>query len=117
VQLGKALQDPEKGITALSRSGVTFTEDEKKMIKAMADAGDTAGYQEVMLAAVEKQVGGVSEATATTSDKISVYGGEIQESLGKAFKPIAEAILPAISDMADKLAEFFEGERAIGKES
>ena len=35
VQLGKALQDPVKGITALAKSGVTFTVAEKKMIKEM----------------------------------------------------------------------------------
>jgi hypothetical protein len=34
VQLGKALEDPIKGIAALSKSGVTFTEVEKEKIKA-----------------------------------------------------------------------------------
>jgi len=33
VQLGKALNDPIKGITALAKSGVTFTEQEKEKIK------------------------------------------------------------------------------------
>jgi hypothetical protein len=37
------LNDPVKGITALSRVGVSFTEDQKAMIKAMTDAGDVAG--------------------------------------------------------------------------
>jgi hypothetical protein len=35
VQLGKALQDPIKGLTALSRSGVTFTETEQERIKTL----------------------------------------------------------------------------------
>ena len=31
--LGKALNDPVKGITALGRAGVTFTDEQKKQIK------------------------------------------------------------------------------------
>jgi hypothetical protein len=31
--LGKALNDPIKGITALAKQGVTFTEQEKERIK------------------------------------------------------------------------------------
>lgn len=110
VQLGKALQDPIKGITALGRSGVTFSDQEKELIKTMYEAGDVAGYQEIMFKAVEKQVGGVSEATANTSDKIAVQMGEIQESLGTAFLPIVEAILPLIEQLATKIGEFFAGD-------
>ena len=110
VQLGKALQDPIKGMTALGKSGVTFSEQEKELIKQMYETGDVAGYQEIMFAAVEKQVGGVSEATATMGDKMGVQLGEIQESLGQAFLPIAEAILPLIEQLATKIGEFFDGD-------
>lgn len=63
VQLGKALQDPIKGITALSKSGVTFTETEKDKIKAMVASGKMFEAQQFLLSAVEKQVGGVAAAT------------------------------------------------------
>src|SRR5262245_1123182 len=63
--LGKALEDPIKGITALGRAGVTFSEDQKKAIKAMVESGDKAGAMNAVLAGVEGQVGGVAEATAT----------------------------------------------------
>jgi len=35
VQLGKALEDPTKGLTALAKSGVTFTKSQKEQIAAM----------------------------------------------------------------------------------
>src|SRR5215471_2854206 len=52
VQLGKALQDPTKGLTALARSGVTFTASQKAQIQAMQKSGDLLGAQKVVLAAV-----------------------------------------------------------------
>src|SRR5215471_12326610 len=68
-QLGKALQDPSKGLTALARSGVTFTKGEKDKIKAMQSSGDLLGAQKVVLAEVEGQVKGTAAASATQSQK------------------------------------------------
>ena len=42
VQLGKALNDPIKGITALAKSGITFTKEEKNLIKAMVETSDAS---------------------------------------------------------------------------
>jgi phage-related protein len=100
VQLGKALQDPVKGIAALSRSGVTFTEDQKAMIAAMVEAGDVAGAQEVVLKAVEGQVKGTAAATATGADKMSVAFGETQEAVGDALLPVLEKLLPLLVKVA-----------------
>lgn len=100
-QLGKALQDPVKGITALARAGVTFTEQEKEKIKAMVEAGDVAGAQNLILGALEAQVGGVAEATANASEKMAVGFGELQESVGMA-------LLPAFNELVDTLLPVFE---------
>lgn len=80
--LGKALQDPVKGITALSRAGVTFSEDQKNVIKSLVETGDVAKAQQLILKEVEKQVGGTAEASVTESEKISTAMGEIRETLG-----------------------------------
>src|SRR6266508_689573 len=50
IQLGKALNDPIKGVTALSKVGVSFTEQQKKQIKTMVDSGNTLGAQKIILA-------------------------------------------------------------------
>ncbi|PJE26810.1 Prophage tail length tape measure protein [Pseudooceanicola antarcticus] len=55
VMLGKALNDPAQGLTALSRVGVSFSEEQKKLIKTMVEVGDAAGAQELMLTELEKQ--------------------------------------------------------------
>ena len=50
MQLGKALNDPINGVTRLTRAGVTFTEQQKKQIKALQESGDILGAQKVILA-------------------------------------------------------------------
>lgn len=96
VMLGKALQDPIKGITALARAGVTFTAEQKKLITTLVQSGKTLEAQNVILAAVESQVGGTAEATATSSDKLRVAFDQVQESVGNA-------LLPAFTDLVNTL--------------
>lgn len=60
VQLGKALNDPILGISALSRVGVSFTQSQKDMIRTMAEAGDMAGAQGVILRELRNEFGGAA---------------------------------------------------------
>ncbi len=64
--LGKALNDPVSGITALTRAGVQFTDGQKDQIKAMVAAGDTLGAQKLILGELETQFGGSAEAAGKT---------------------------------------------------
>lgn len=64
VQLGKALEDPEQGLAALRRVGVSFSAQQKQVIKDLVDAGKTAEAQKIILAALEQQVGGAGGAAA-----------------------------------------------------
>ena len=70
--LGKALADPEKGMSALSRAGVVFAESEREAIKAMADAGNMAGAQNEILAKLQGTMGSAAEAARGT------LGGALQ---------------------------------------
>jgi len=103
VQLGKALNDPIKGITALSRVGVSFTEEQQAMIKSMVEAGDTAGAQAIILGELEKQVGGTATTLAETA------GGQMSqamEDLGEAGESIGVLLLPVLAQVAQALAGF-----------
>lgn len=106
VQLGKALQDPIKGITSLAKSGVTFTKTEKDKIKALVESGKLLEAQEVILAAVETQVGGTAEASAKASDKIKVAFDEVAETIGGA-------LLPYVEDIATAFLEWLQDDRTI----
>lgn len=113
IQLGKALNDPVNGISALTRVGVTFTEEQKAQIKAMQAAGDIAGAQKVILAELSKEFGGSAEAQATATDKMKVAFGNLQEQIGAKLAPVIDALatwivevgIPAFERMAGWVQE------------
>lgn len=65
IQLGKALEDPMTGMSALRRSGVSFTNSQKDMIVAMKESGDVAGAQAEILSLLEGQLGGAGAAAGS----------------------------------------------------
>lgn len=105
VQLGKALQDPTKGITALARSGVTFTAAEKEKIKALTASGHLLDAQKIVLGAVEHQVGGVAAATATSSQKMAVSWANVQEALGTVLLPAFDKLAAILAVIATWVQE------------
>ncbi len=101
IQLGKALNDPINGISALSRVGVTFTDEQKAQIKAMQDAGDMAGAQRVILAELNKEFGGSAEAAAKATGGWSEFQGR----LGEAGETMATAVLPILGELGSLLLD------------
>lgn len=107
VQLGKALQDPVKGLTALRRSGITFTESERARIQVLVESNKVSEAQREILAAIEKQVGGTAEATANATDKMAVSYQQLQEQIG-------ENLLPVVDKLATKFDEIAQTSRDQG---
>jgi hypothetical protein len=105
VQLGKALQDPVKGITALGRAGVTFTAQEKAKIAELVKSNQMLEAQDMILSAIETQVGGTAEATATGSARMTAAFGEMAESLGTALLPLFEQLVPLVSGFFDYIGK------------
>jgi phage-related protein len=114
VQLGKALQDPIKGITALARSGVTFTEQEKEKIRTLVESGKTLEAQNLILEALEKQVGGTAEATANASDRIRVAFSQVAERVGQALLPafqgfatfLIDTLFPRLEEIGNRVMPY-----------
>ena len=104
-QLGKALQDPIKGLTALTRSGVTFTKQEKENIKTLVESGQTLKAQDLILQAIETQVGGTAEATAKSSDKMKLAFENVYETVGEALLPVFDELTVAITDLTPEISK------------
>jgi phage-related protein len=99
--LGKALNDPLKGMSALTRVGVTFTDQQREQVEAAMANNDILGAQKIILAEVEGQVGGVAEAAADPMDKLTNMFNDLLETIGGA-------LLPALSAIADALQPVFD---------
>lgn len=105
LQVGKALNDPILGMTALSRSGIQFTESQKEVVKQLVETGREAEAQAIILAELETQFGGSAAAAKNT------LGGALQ-SLKNAFGDLLEGdtggdgvrgATEAINDLTDLL--------------
>lgn len=88
VQLGKALEDPEKGLSALRRVGVSFSAVQKQQIADFVEAGKAAEAQGLILGALRQQVGGAGRAEAGglagAYDTLSQRVSEFLESVGNS---------------------------------
>lgn len=87
IQLGKALNDPIKGITALSRVGVSFTEAQKSSIEDLVKAGKAQEAQQVILNELQVEFGGMARAAAMTTSgamtKMMNLFGDVRELFGE----------------------------------
>lgn len=101
IQLGKALNDPIKGVGALSKVGVQFTKDQKEQIKTMVESGDVMGAQKIILAELNTQFGGSAEAFgATTAGKVA----KLKNNFGNVTEELAANFLPTVIQVVDKVS-------------
>jgi phage-related minor tail protein len=85
LQLGKALEEPAKGLSALTRSGVSFTAQETKKIKALTESGRLLAAQGLLLDKVAGQFGGAAQREAES------FAGSV-DTLGQDFDELAESL-------------------------
>lgn len=101
IQLGKALNDPVKGVSALARVGVTFTKGQKAQIKSLVESGDLLGAQKVVLSELRKEIGGSAAAYGKTLpgsvEKLKIAWGNFLASVGTVLAPVMQRVADAMS--------------------
>lgn len=112
IQLGKALNDPIKGITALTRIGVTFSAEQKAVIESLVATGNVAGAQKVILAELNKEFGGSAKAAGDARspiEKLQLVFKDVAESVGGVLIPILNDLLPTIQPLVESLGPLLGG--------
>jgi len=103
IQVGKALNDPIKGITALSRVGVSFTETQKDAITSLVNTGKTAEAQRLILKELNTEFGGSATAAGKTfagsMERLKNQIDDVKESIG-------QTIVDGLTPLAGNLANF-----------
>lgn len=103
--VGKALNDPIKGVSALSRAGVQFTKDQKAQIEAMVESGNVMGAQKMILKELETQFGGSAEAAGKT------LGGQLnilKQSFNNMAGDLVAKFMPNVTRAAQALVDFLD---------
>lgn len=110
IMLGKALNDPIKGLAALSRVGIAFTKDQTKVIKSLAASGKMADAQNLILQELEKQYGGSAAAAAAAGTggfkQLTNQVGDLTEDLGKLLFQVLGPLIPKIRAIVKNVQEW-----------
>ena len=108
IQLGKALNDPVSNLTALSRAGIQFSDEQKEVIKSLAETGRLAEAQTVILDELEKQYGGSAEAAAKAGTgpfkQLQNSIGDLSEEFGKLIAEVLTPLIPKITGIVQKIS-------------
>tara|TARA_X000001382_G_scaffold123116_1_gene106606 strand:+ start:6001 stop:7755 length:1755 start_codon:yes stop_codon:yes gene_type:complete len=112
IQVGKALNDPVLGVTALRRVGVQLSKQQEQQVKDFVKVGDVAAAQKIILGELETQFGGVAKAAGETMagslDKMRNAIGDAQESIGTALTPTIISLTTAFTTAANATGDFFK---------
>jgi hypothetical protein len=105
VQVGKALNDPIKGVTALGRAGVQFTAQQKEQIAALVESGDVAGAQTIILQELETQFGGAAEAAANVDPYTQLANevGNLSEDFGAIINDALKPFVGFVRQVVDSI--------------
>jgi lambda family phage tail tape measure protein len=113
-RLGRALEDPVEGLSALRRVGVVFTQSQRDLIQSLADTGKAAEAQKVILDALEAKIGGAGAAEASgltgASHNLSISWKNMLEAIGqtRAVSGGAELALNGLASAVKAVTSLFE---------
>lgn len=100
IQLGKALNDPVKNLSALSRSGIQFSEQQREVINHLAKTNRLAEAQSVILDELERQYGGQAEQAAKVglgaAQQLKNAWGDLMEKIGSVMLPLVNQLSKAL---------------------
>lgn len=107
VQVGKALQDPILGVTALRRVGVNFSDAQKDVIKNLVDTGRKAEAQKLILKELQTEFGGSAEAAGKTFAgslaRLKNAFNDIQETIGVTIVRFLTPLIQKVADFVNRI--------------
>ncbi len=105
MQLAKALQDPERNLSNLNRSGIAFTKQQTKVIKELMKTNQVAKAHTMILDIVDESYNKLAQAAAVGfAGSVDTLGEEFRdfgETLGKALIPVID---PAVKGLTALLS-------------
>jgi len=123
IMVGKALNDPIQGVSALRRVGVSLTDAQEQLIERLVRTGQVAEAQKVILEELKTEFGGSAVAAGQTFagqlDRLKNALGDVKETIGAALLPVLQQygemaieylarpeVQAAVEDLAASVAEF-----------
>ena len=115
ILIGKALNDPIKGMAALRKVGIQLTDQQKEQVKGFLETGDAAGAQRVILGELERQFGGSAKAMrdATPGADLKNAWDDFQETIGGIALKVLPPLTSGLASVLDKFNQLSPGVQAV----
>ena len=111
MQLAKALQDPERNLSNLNRSGIAFTKQQTEVIKQLMKTNKTAEAHAMILRIVEESYNKLAQAAAEgfagNVDSLGEAFRDFSETLGKALEPVLISITKGLTKLIRAVDDLF----------
>jgi hypothetical protein len=105
IQVGKALQDPTKGLTALRRVGVSFNSAQKEWIESLQNSNQLAKAQGIILDELKREFG--DQAALNTYNqavlRLDTSIGNLAKRMGEELRPAVEPLITGLTELIDSL--------------
>lgn len=109
IQLGKALNDPVRGVGQLRKVGVSFTEEQRDQIKTLVESGNVMGAQKMILRELAGEFGGSALAASKTLDgQLTILKNTFNNIAGD----LVASFMPDVARAAQSLVDFVTGLQA-----
>jgi hypothetical protein len=93
ILVGKALNDPVRGLSALRRVGVTFTKAQEDQIRTMVKSGNVMGAQKVILKELNTEFGGSAAAAGKADGGMRVLKERFKNMAGDLVAKVIPALI------------------------
>ena len=112
MQLAKALQDPERNLSNLNRSGIAFTKTQTDVIKELMKTNKTAEAHAMILSIVEESYNKLAQAAAEgfagNVDSLGEAFRDFSETLGKTLEPALIAVTKGLTALLKAVDDFIK---------
>ena len=107
MQLAKALQDPERNLSNLNRSGIAFTKQQTEVIKQLMKTNKIAEAHAMILDIVDESYNQLAQAAAGgfagSVDTLGESFRDFSETLGKLLVPVIQPVLEGLTSLLNFL--------------
>ncbi len=109
IQMGKALNDPIGGVTALRRVGVQLSDQQQQQVKDFMAVGDIASAQKVIIGELTREFGGAAQAAQDSKP-----WDLLKDNIDDLAEVIAGRALPYLADFSNTVRSFITSWQGIG---
>lgn len=118
-KLGRAIEDPIQGMSALTREGIIFDRQQQNLIRTLVESGRSFEAQEIILSRVEKAFAGSAQAEIATYagqvKQLKNSFGDLQETIGSWLVPSLIKGVGLLKEFVDAAQYFSQGEKATNR--